>query len=184
MPALLQYMDLDEYCIGGKEYRIYSIYYDTANHDIIRENSQGLTYKEKMRIRSYYANNGPDDKVFMELKKKSEKVGNKRRIKIKLKELEPFVNEGIMPETNGYLQNQVAKELVMYEKVGAIANRLPSEEIADLLDTGDIPVLSGIVSDNSLAEFDLKGENVFYLPDDAPIVKGAEKALKSIGILN
>lgn len=80
--------------------------------------------------------------------------------------------------------NQVAKELVMYEKVGAIANRLPSEDIVDLLDTGDIPILSGIVSDNSLAEFDLKGENVFYLPDDAPIVKGAEKALKSIGVLN
>lgn len=120
MPALLQYMELDEYCIGGKEYRIYSIYYDTVNHDIIRENSQGLTYKEKMRIRSYYANNGPDDKVFMELKKKSEKVGNKRRIKIKLRELEPFVNEGIMPETNGYLQTQVAKELAYFLKMNKV----------------------------------------------------------------
>ena len=73
MPLLLEYMELDEYCIGGKEYRIYSIYYDTVNHDVIRDNSQGLTYKEKMRIRSYYAKNDPEDKVFMELKKKSEK---------------------------------------------------------------------------------------------------------------
>ena len=79
--------------------------------------------------------------------------------------------------------HQVAKELVMYEKVGAIANRLPSADIADILDTGDIPILAGIVSDTSLAEFDIKGENVFYLPDDAPIVLGAKKALKEMDIL-
>lgn len=113
-------MELDEYCIGGKEYRIYSIYYDTVNHDVIRDNSQGLTYKEKMRIRSYYAKNGPDDKVFMELKKKSEKVGNKRRIKIRLKEIEPFVNEGIMPETKNYLSEQVAKELAYFFKMNKV----------------------------------------------------------------
>ena len=120
MPQLLEHMELDEYCIGGKEYRIYSIYYDTVNHDIIRANSQGLTYKEKMRIRSYYANNDPEDKVFMEIKKKSEKVGNKRRIKIKLKDIEPFVNEGVMPETNGYLQEQVAKELAYFLKMNKV----------------------------------------------------------------
>ncbi len=120
MPLLLEYMELDEYCIGGKEYRIYSIYYDTVNHDVIRDNSQGLTYKEKMRIRSYYAKNDPEDKVFMELKKKSEKVGNKRRIKIRLKEIEPFVNEGIMPHTEGYLQTQVAKELAYFLKMNKV----------------------------------------------------------------
>ena len=77
----------------------------------------------------------------------------------------------------------VAKELVMYEKVGAIANRLPSTDILNMLDTGEIPILAGIVSDSSLAEFDLKGENVFYLPQDSPIVLGAKEALKEIGIL-
>ncbi len=80
--------------------------------------------------------------------------------------------------------NEVAKELVMYEKVGAIANRLPSKDIVNLLDTGEIPVLTGIPSDGALAEFDLKGENVFYLPDDAPIVVGAKEALTKIGILS
>lgn len=80
--------------------------------------------------------------------------------------------------------NEVAKELVMYEKVGAIANRLPSKDIVNLLDTGEIPVLTGIPSDGALAEFDLKGENVFYLSDDAPIVVGAKEALTKIGILS
>lgn len=78
---------------------------------------------------------------------------------------------------------KVADELVMYEKIGVIANRLPVIEIKDLLDTGDMPVLAGIPSDASLAEFDLKGENVFYLPDDAEIVQGTRRALREIGIM-
>ncbi|MDD6037192.1 MAG: AAA family ATPase [bacterium] len=78
---------------------------------------------------------------------------------------------------------RVARELVMYEKVGAIANRLPDLSVKDYLDTGDIPVLAYIPSDASLAQFDLRGENVFYLSDDAPIVQGAREALCKIGIL-
>ncbi|MCM1026723.1 MAG: AAA family ATPase [Roseburia sp.] len=79
---------------------------------------------------------------------------------------------------------QVADELVMYEKIGVIANRLPSMEVKGLLDTGDLPVLACIPSDAALAEFDLKGENVFYLPGDAAIVRGAREALTNIGILD
>ncbi|MBQ8981257.1 MAG: polyphosphate polymerase domain-containing protein [Eubacterium sp.] len=114
MPALLEHMELDPFCIGGNEYRIYSIYYDTDNHDVIRQNSSKPVYKEKMRIRSYYDRKDPDDKVFMELKKKSEGIGNKRRIKIKIKEIEPFVNDGVMPETKDYLSTQVAREIAYF----------------------------------------------------------------------
>ena len=71
----------------------------------------------------------------------------------------------------------------MYEKVGAIANRLPDLGVKEYMDLGDIPVLSYILSDASLAEFDLKGENVFYLNDEAPIVKGAKEALTKMGII-
>ena len=79
---------------------------------------------------------------------------------------------------------QVADELVMYDKVGVIANRLPNLDVKQYMDVGDIPVLSYILSDASLAEFDLKGESVFYLDDDAAIVRGAKEALIGIGILN
>lgn len=78
---------------------------------------------------------------------------------------------------------QVADELVMYEKIGVIANRLPSLEVKELLDMGDLPLLAGIPSDAALAEFDLKGENVFYLPSDAAIVRGTREALEGLGIL-
>jgi len=124
MPTLLEHMELDPYCIGGREYRIYSIYYDTENHDIIRQNSSKPVYKEKMRIRSYYDKSDPDDKVFMEIKKKSNGVGNKRRIKIKFKEIEPFVKEGILPETKDYLSTQVAKELKYFLSKNKVAPAL------------------------------------------------------------
>ena len=78
---------------------------------------------------------------------------------------------------------KVADELVMYEQAGVIINRVPDESVVQYMDLGDLPVLSVIPSDSSLAEFDLKGENVFYLSDDAAIVRGAREALKKLEIL-
>ncbi len=77
----------------------------------------------------------------------------------------------------------VADELVMYDKIGVVVNRIPSLDVKDYIDVGDIPVLSYILSDATLAEFDLKGESIFYLDDDATIVKGCREALIGIGIL-
>lgn len=77
----------------------------------------------------------------------------------------------------------VADELVMYERCGLIVNRIPSMELKSLLDTGDIPLLSCIPSDSNLTEFDLKGENIFYLPAESEIVKGTRTALENIGLI-
>ena len=77
----------------------------------------------------------------------------------------------------------VADELVMYQQIGAIANRLPDFAMASELDTGNIPVLAYIPSDQELASFDLHGRNVFYLPEEAKIVQGARDALRRIDIL-
>ncbi len=77
----------------------------------------------------------------------------------------------------------VADELVMYDEIGVIANRLPSLEVKEFMDVGDLRVLSYIPSDSSLAEFDLKGENVFYLPEDASIVRGVKEALEGMKLI-
>lgn len=77
----------------------------------------------------------------------------------------------------------VADELVMYDEIGAIINRVPDEYVKEFVDTGNIPILSYIPNDTKLATFDLKGENVFYLPEEAPIVRGAKEALKKINII-
>ena len=77
---------------------------------------------------------------------------------------------------------KVADELVMYDQVGAIVNRLPSREVIPLLDTGDIPVLSCIENDAALADFDIRGENVFYLPEETNIVRGVKEALEKLSV--
>ncbi|MCQ2575169.1 MAG: AAA family ATPase [Treponema sp.] len=77
----------------------------------------------------------------------------------------------------------VADNLVMYEKAGVIANRIPSEEIAAEMDIGELEMLSAITSDDNLALCDMKGENVFFLDDNSKIVQGTEKALKKLGLI-
>jgi CO dehydrogenase maturation factor len=79
--------------------------------------------------------------------------------------------------------NRVAKELVMYDAACAIINRIPGWDIKQHIDTGDIPVLAYIPSDETLATFDIKGENIMLLPDNALIVKGAREALIKLNIL-
>lgn len=77
----------------------------------------------------------------------------------------------------------VADNLVMYDKLGAIVNRVPSEDVLEFMDLGDIPLLSWIPADANLTERDLKGESVFYIPDDAPIVTGVRQALTGMGVI-
>ena len=79
--------------------------------------------------------------------------------------------------------NRVAKELVMYDAVGAVINRIPGWDIKKHIDTGDIPVLAYIPSDETLATCDIKGENIMLLPDNASIVKGARETLTKLNIL-
>ena len=77
----------------------------------------------------------------------------------------------------------VADDLVMYEKAGVVVNRVPSEDVLQYMDLGDIPLLSWIPADSNLTERDLKGESVFYIPSEAPIVAGVREALTNLGII-
>lgn len=78
---------------------------------------------------------------------------------------------------------RVAEELVMYEELGVIANRLPKMEMAAGLDLEGLPLLSCIGVDESLTEFDFKGENVFCLPEDSLLVAGVRQALEKMDLV-
>lgn len=77
----------------------------------------------------------------------------------------------------------VADELVMYEKIGAIVNRLPDESIIKYIDTQGIPVLSYISSDSNLAVFDIEGKNIIKLPEESNIVRGVTEALGKLELI-
>lgn len=96
-----KYLHIDEY----GETTIQSLYYDTPTRLLIRNSIERPVYKEKIRARSYGLAT-PDHKVFLELKKKYEKVVYKRRISLQEKDLEPFITKGISPK-----DGQIEREL-------------------------------------------------------------------------
>lgn len=77
----------------------------------------------------------------------------------------------------------VADELVMYEKIGAVVNRIPDESVIQYIDIKDVPVLSYIPSDSNLAVFDIEGKNIMQLPQKSNIVKGVNEALKKLELI-
>lgn len=77
----------------------------------------------------------------------------------------------------------VADELVMYEKIGAVVNRIPDESIIKYIDTQGIPVLSYISADSNLAVFDIEGKNIIKLPEESNIVRGVTEALEKLELI-
>lgn len=115
------YMEPDKYCVGGKEYGIYNIYYDTPDSYLIRESLAKPYYKEKLRVRSYFSPAGEDDKVYVEIKKKIGGIVTKRRLSMTRKEAEVYLKTGIRPVTSKYLDNQVLDEIDVFRKSYPIA---------------------------------------------------------------
>lgn len=96
------HMRLDSY---GRT-TIRNIYFDTDSYRLIRRSLEKPVYKEKLRIRSYQPV-GPNDPVFVELKKKYMSVVYKRRLVLPEKEaMFSFNMEKPLP-----MQSQIAKEI-------------------------------------------------------------------------
>lgn len=72
---------------------------------------------------------------------------------------------------------KVADELVMYEKVGVIMNRIPDKSVIQYMDLNGLDVFACIGTDGQLSTFDITGQNVFYLPEDSAMVQGVMEAL-------
>lgn len=78
LEAMSLYMELDKY----GQTTIRNIYFDTDNYRLIRRSIEKPAYKEKLRIRSY-SQATADSTVFVELKKKYQKVVYKRRLPLR-----------------------------------------------------------------------------------------------------
>ncbi|MCH5272992.1 MAG: polyphosphate polymerase domain-containing protein [Lachnospiraceae bacterium] len=107
---LSEYMEADAYSKDGGVYTICNIYYDTQQNDLVRKSMERPVYKEKLRLRSYGVA-APEDKVFLEIKKKYEGLVNKRRTKIELAEAYLFLQTGELPKYKPYMNAQVLNEL-------------------------------------------------------------------------
>lgn len=77
----------------------------------------------------------------------------------------------------------VADELVMYEQLGVIVNRITSSELKNYIDVGGLPIVGWIPDDRMLADMDMKGQDIFTLSENSPVIKGMKNALEKTGVL-
>jgi len=107
---LLQYMERDDYNKTHDFYTISNIYYDTEDNFLIRNSLAKPKYREKLRIRAYGVPD-VDDKAYLEIKKKVNGLGNKRRTSLKLNETYEFLSTGEKPKLKSYMNKQVINEI-------------------------------------------------------------------------
>lgn len=84
---------------------IRNLYFDTPDHLLIRRSLEKPAYKEKLRLRSY-GTAGPQDTVFLELKKKYDELVSKRRILLPQEQALGWLNG-----TQTLPDSQIAREL-------------------------------------------------------------------------
>ena len=77
----------------------------------------------------------------------------------------------------------VADELIAYERVGAVINRVTNPELVELLQIPDVEILTAIPADDTFAANDIRGRSVLELPADSVMLKGVQEALRKIEII-
>lgn len=111
--ALEPYMVLDQY---GRT-TIRNVYLDTENYRLARRSIENPAYKEKLRIRSYKRAE-PGSTVFVELKKKYQKVVYKRRIALPEREAMEWVTGKRHCRTYSQIASEVDYFLQYYGGLG------------------------------------------------------------------
>ena len=76
----------------------------------------------------------------------------------------------------------VAGELVMYDEIGLIVNRALFPERIETDEIEGVPIVSVIPQDDAMTENDVEGKNIFELPQETGILKGADEALRNLKI--
>ncbi len=96
------HMEPDDYPLST----VCSIYYDTDDYSLIRHSLDGPVYKEKLRLRSYNVP-GPNDPVFVELKKKFKGVVYKRRVSMPAGEAAAWLNRAVPPAEDSQMTREI-----------------------------------------------------------------------------
>lgn len=119
---ILEHMKIDKYGLTT----IASIYYDTPTYTLINKSIEKPAYKEKIRLRSYGLAK-EDSPVFLEIKRKNEKIVYKRRIATTerkaeafFKDKEEFDKKQISRELEAFLENYQILEpkyLIIYDRI-------------------------------------------------------------------
>jgi len=77
----------------------------------------------------------------------------------------------------------VADDLIVYERIGAIINRMTNPELAGMIKIPGVEILAKIPADSDFAANDIKGNSVMQLPETNLMLNGVKEALQKIEIL-
>ena len=111
---------LDPYIVPDVFFKstVCSLYYDTDDYELIRRSIDAPVYKEKLRLRSYNVP-GPEDTVFVELKKKFKGVVYKRRAAMGARDAAEYLAGGRAAPGDG----QVTREIDWFLKTHEVRPR-------------------------------------------------------------
>lgn len=110
------FMELDKYSSTNGFYSIYTIYYDNKLDDVIRTSVEKPIYKEKLRVRSYNLHPNVNDIIYIEIKKKFNGIGNKRRIALSLDKYNDLVCKNKKPLFDNYVDSEIYEEICEFIK--------------------------------------------------------------------
>jgi hypothetical protein len=95
---------------GLGTYRVCNLYYDTYDDQVIRASLSSPSYKEKLRLRTY-GTPAADSEAFLEIKKKANKLVNKRRSAMPPEAAYAFARSGVPPKIESGMNAQVVREI-------------------------------------------------------------------------
>ena len=83
----------DSYCADtpGNEYQVKSIYFDSEDLDFYYEKLDGVRTRKKLRVRGYQEV-APNQRVFLEIKRKYDRTVTKERVQLELSAVESALN--------------------------------------------------------------------------------------------
>ena len=110
LEVMAPYMALDKF---GRT-TIRNIYYDTDSDLLIRRSIEKPAYKEKLRVRSY-RQTGPEDTVFVELKKKHDSIVYKRRMTLPCRNTEQWLCGGDWKPQDSQIAREIQYFLGYYQ---------------------------------------------------------------------
>jgi len=102
--SISKHFDKDKYPTS----KIYNIYFDNDNNDLIINSLEKPIYKEKFRVRKY----GDSGDIFLEMKQKYKSIVYKRRVILTQDEYDAYFEDGTFPSHD----KQIMKEIDYYMK--------------------------------------------------------------------
>ncbi len=122
--VVARFVPPDPFAAGrpGFAYPICSLYLDTADMRLYRQSLTGEKTRFKLRLRTY--SDDPDSLVQLEIKRRLDRVVQKRRVALKRREIELFAERGTNGWTHG-IPESVLRELEVFADHTRLASARP-----------------------------------------------------------